>query len=256
MRFQRRLVTAICFILLLTGHLNAFAAGGTSLVATKGQSVPVAESWPEGVGDIVNDKARTTGWNSWFTEWPNDVNQYAFEINSGEDLNRLIEKLAAVKGNHRSIHLSHLKEPASLGWVTRVPEGNGIPVIFSIGDQARIDQWFQRVRKPFGVMEFTDTPVAVPPTLTIFVSNDVVDLSKLRIPDGIDVSLGYVPTVFHRANTTLEAKREKETAAKDAEKANAEWKQGLDEEARATVNQIEAFVVSHKDGSDTTSKPK
>ncbi len=176
------------------------AAGGTSVIASKGQPAHVSEGWPEGVGEIVNDPARTFGLNSWFTEWPNDVNQYAFEITSTDDLNRLIGKLAAVKSELRQIRLCTLKEPNGLGWVTKVPEGNKIPVIFSVGNQAQIDRWYERVRKPFGVIEFTAAPVAIPPTLTIFVQNERVKLDELKIPDGISVSAGYVPTDFHRSN--------------------------------------------------------
>jgi hypothetical protein len=71
---------------------DLLAAGGTSIVASPGQPASVSTGWPEGVGELVNDPARTTGWNSWFTEWPNDVNQYAFEIKTMGDLNRLIQK--------------------------------------------------------------------------------------------------------------------------------------------------------------------
>ncbi len=49
-----------------------------------------------------------------------------------------------------------------------------------------------------------------PPTLTIFVQNDAVDLDKLKIPAGISVEAGYVPTVFHRSNTKLEKQKEEE----------------------------------------------
>lgn len=225
---------------------SAFAAGGTSIVASKGQSVHVSAGWPDGVGELVNDPSRSTGWNSWFSEWPNDVNQYAFEIESTDDLNRLAQELAAVKSDLRHIRLSHLKEPNGLGWVTRVPEGNGIAVVFSIGDQARIDEWFKRVRKPFGVMEFTATPVAVPPTFTIFVQNDSVNLDELRIPEGIDVSLGNVPTVFHKSNTTIEQQREKEAANQDPERELELAKQKLDEPSRAAMKKIEAFLETRK----------
>lgn len=178
-----QLVTlALCLVTTIALHDDAFGAGGTSVVATKGQPAHVSPNWPKGAGELINDASRTTGWNSWFSGWPNDVNQYAFEINSTDDLNRLIERLASVKSDLRQIRLSHLKEPNGLGWVTRVPEGNGIAVIFSIGDQARIDEWYTHVRKPFGVMEFTATPVAVPPTLTVFVQNTVVDLDELTVP--------------------------------------------------------------------------
>ncbi|MHB9067333.1 MAG: hypothetical protein ACYC4B_26410 [Pirellulaceae bacterium] len=236
-------IAAVCLASILSVRDYALAAGGTDIVATKGQPAHVSPSWPEGCRELVNDASRTSGWNSWFTEWPNDVNQYAFEVKSTDDLNRLITKLAAIKTDLRQIRLSHLKEPNGLGWVTRVPEGNGIPVIFSIGDQARIDEWFKRVRKPFGVMEFTATPEAVPPTLTIFVQNKVVKLDELDIPEGMDVLAGYVPTVFHKSNTTIEQQKAKEGAnTPDSESL----KDKLDDSSRAAVKKIEAFLESRK----------
>lgn len=146
----------------------------------------------------MNDPTRTTGWNSWFSEWPNDVDQYALEITTTDDLNRLIEKLSATKSEVRQIRLSYLKEPVGLGWVTSLPEGNHIAAIFSIGDQSRIDEWYKRVRKPFGVMEFTAAPVAVPPTLTIFVQNEAVNFEQLKIPAGIIVRRSRSEACSHR----------------------------------------------------------
>jgi hypothetical protein len=224
-----------CLAILLASASQAFAIGGTMIIATKGQPVPVSAAWPAGVAAIVNDPTRTTGLNSWFSEWPNDVNQYAFEIKGTEDLNRLIEKLAATKADLRQIRLSFLPEPSGLGWVTQLPKGNGIAAVFSIGDQSRIDEWFKTVRKPFGVMEFTAAPVAVPPTLTIFVQNKVVDLEKLKIPEGITVTSGYVPTVFHRSNTKQEAEA--------AQKQNAAVAPAnLDPAAQAAFDRIAAFL--------------
>lgn len=173
-----------------------------------GQTAHVNDNWPRGIGEIVNDKSRTHGWNDWFSEWPSDVNQYAFKIASQDDLQRLIQKLASVKGEKR-INLCLLSEPSGLGWVTSLDEGNNIPVMFSIGDQHRIDQWYGQVRKPFGKIEFEDVPVAVPPTLTLFVGHKSIDLKGLEIPDSIQVQHGYVPTVFHKWNTKREKEREK-----------------------------------------------
>ncbi|TWT74502.1 hypothetical protein Pla123a_33250 [Posidoniimonas polymericola] len=239
-----RFVTlAFCLVTTLSVNDDAVAAGGTTIVATKGQPANVSPNWPEGAGELVNDASRTSGWNSWFSEWPNDVHQYAFEIKSTDDLNRLIERLAAIKSDLRQIRLSHLKEPNGLGLVTRVPEGNGIAVIFSIGDQARIDQWFKHVRKPFGVMEFAATPEAVPPTLTIFIQNAVVDLNELKVPEGIDVLAGYVPTVFHKSNTTIKQRKAKE-GSKTPEPESQRNK--LDDRSLTAMNQIEAFIDSQK----------
>ena len=234
-------ITLRLALIALIGFLplpRVFAIGGTMIVASKGEPVHVSANWPEGVEELLDDATRTTGWNSFFSEWPNDVNQYGFEVTSTDDVNRLIEKLAAVKCELRQIRLSYLKEPASLGWVTNLPEGNNTAVIFSIGDQARIDQWYQRVRKPFGVMEFLAAPVAVPPTLTIFVQNDAVDLEALRIPDGIIVESGYVPTVFHRFNTKHERDQTEAKAKATLAQPNVE----LDSSSQEVLERIEAYI--------------
>jgi len=157
---------------------------------------------------LVNDPARTIGWNPWFAEWPSDVRHYAFDITRIDDVNRLIRKLSAAKSPVRQVRLSWRSEPRSLGWVTSVPEGNRIAVVFTIGDQLLIDLWYKRVKKPFGKIEFLAAPVAVHPTLTIFVQNDLIDLQEITIPDGVAVSAGYVPNMFHRWNTRSEKERE------------------------------------------------
>lgn len=238
----RFLTFAMCIPIVLSMSAHAFARGGTRIVATKGQPAHVSPSWPDGAGDLVNASSRTSGWNSFFSEWPNDVNQYAFEVKSTDDVNLLIKKLAVIKCDLRQIRLSYLKEPNTLGWVTRVPEGNRIPVIFSIGDQTRIDEWFKHVRKPFGRMEFTATPVAVPPTLTIFVQNESIELDKLEIPDGIEVLAGYVPTVFHKSNTTIEQQREKEATDSDKNRESDLLKEKGDESSLAAMKKIELFL--------------
>lgn len=226
-----------CFVsLILLATSSLFAAGGTDVIATKGQPVAESPTWPAGVAAIINDPTRTTGWKDWFSEWPNDVNQYAFEIASTDDLNRLLEKLAATKAEVRQVRLSFLKEPDGLGWVTSAPKGNNIAAVFSLGDQTRIDEWYKRVRKPFGKMEFTAAPVAVPPTLTIFVQNKAVNLEQLKIPKGINVSSGYVPRVFHQFNTKDEQKRKDDAAQKPVAVEK------LDPDAQAAADKIEALI--------------
>jgi len=214
---------------------SVLAGGGTLDIAAKGHPVPVSANWPEGVAAIVNDPLRASGWKPFFSEWPNDVNQYAFEIKNTNELNRLIAKLAATKAELRQIRLSPDKEPNVLGWMTSLPEGNTIPVIFSIGDQSRIDEWYKTVRKPFGMMEFTAVPVAVPPTLTIFVQNEVVNLDQLKIPAGITVTIGNVPTIFHKSN----AKDEEVSKEKATKKVATET---LEPASQVAADRITAFL--------------
>jgi hypothetical protein len=247
--FRVRIYYVVIIICLVSSHV--FAAGGTEIVATKGHSTTVSATWPEGVGKLVNDPTRTTGWNSWFTEWPNDVKQYGFEIKTIDDLNRLIRNLASIKSEVRQIRLSPLKEPQGLGWVTRLPEGNSIAVIFSIGDQSRIDEWYKHVRKPFGVMEFLAAPVAVPPTLTIFVQNDSVTLEELQIPNEIIVTGGYLPGVFHRSNTTTEKKQEEEVARRPIATSDSSQSSG-DRSTQAAADKINAFLKDRNNANGIT----
>ena len=188
-----RILTVIFFMLFLLVSEHVSAMGGTSVVAVKNRPVQMSDSWPEGVNELVNHPARTWGLNAWFSEWPNDVNQYGLQIKSTDEMNRLLIKLAAIKSDCKQVHLSINKEPRALGFVTQVPEGNGISATFSIGDQAQLDQWYKNVRKPFGNMELKKAPVAKPPTLTIFVQNDAITLGELKIPEGVDVSIVDVP---------------------------------------------------------------
>ena len=218
-----------------------WAAGGTDIVASKGQPAHVSESWPEGVAELVNDPSRTTGWNDWFSEWPNDVNQYALEAQSLEDVNRLIAKLAAVKSDLKEIRLCVMKEPAGLGWVTSIPQGNKIPAMFTLGDQSRVDQWYASVRKPFGVMEFEACPVAVPPTLTLFVQNPIIDLDQLMIPKEIRVLEGYVPSGFHKSNTKQERESRERLSVAPPVKGEP-----LPPEVQAAHDRIVAFLKTRE----------
>lgn len=242
-----RSLTAGSAFLICLASTSLFAAGGTSIIAAKGQPVTVPDTWPKGIEQLLNDPTRTSGWNSWFTEWPNDVNQYAFEITTADDINRLLNKLAAIKSEIRQVRLSHLSEPHGLGWTNHLPEGNRIAAIFSVGDQDQINEWYKHVRKPFGVMEFNAAPVAVPPTLTIFVQHKVVNLEQLKIPKGITVTSGYVPTVFHRFNTKDETKREEEAARKPVPDQSQEKKEKLDPAAQAATDRIAAFLKKQKE---------
>ncbi len=124
---------------------NTLAMSGTSQVAWRGKPVPAQPDWPAGVLELVNDPLRTEGWNPWFSEWPNDVNYYAFKVSGTNDVNRLIAKLAAIKGAKPQILLNPGKEARVLAFTTVLDEGNGAAVVFSIGSQERVNQWYRAV---------------------------------------------------------------------------------------------------------------
>jgi hypothetical protein len=195
-----RLQPAILLGILLA-PAAAFGIAGTDKIATEGRPVAPGVNWPEGLAALVNDPARTDGWHDWFSEWPNDVVHYRFRAANTEEVNALLKKLAQVKANTLQVHLSPLPEPSGFGWVSSFPKHNGTPVVLSFGDQKTLDEWFQRLPNgKFGVMEFEKTPVAVPPTLTIYTRNKAIDLDRLDIPPALDVTAGDLPRLFHESN--------------------------------------------------------
>jgi hypothetical protein len=69
-------------------------------------------------------------------------------------------------------------------------------------------------------MQFTACPVAVPPTLTIFVGNPVIDVTQLKVPANVTVTEGYLPRHFKTWNRKIEpqaaGRTKPETAAREA----------------------------------------
>ncbi len=78
------------------------------------------------------------------SEWLNDVHHHQSVIKSTDDLNRLITRFAALKDDLNQVRLSSQIEPHGLGFIVSMPKGNGIPVIFNIGNQQRVDDWCKR----------------------------------------------------------------------------------------------------------------
>ena len=178
--------------------LCVFAMSSTSQIASEGRLIPKAAvetyGWPAGVLDLVNDPLRSEGWNPWFSEWPNDVNHYEIKLRGQDDLKQIIQKLVAIRCDVVRIRLDPGKEPSALGFTTVLPKGNDAAAVFAIGSQKIIDQWYLRlpeiepgIRK-FGVHRYAECPKALPPTLTLFVRNNAIDLAKLKVPMRIEVS--------------------------------------------------------------------
>ena len=98
-------LSAFALLLVTSISLDCHGMAGTSVIAAPGRKVSAHDAWAEGVVELVNDQVRTKGWNSFFSEWPNDVNQYAMEAKSMDDVNRLMQKLAAIKSKEKIVFL-------------------------------------------------------------------------------------------------------------------------------------------------------
>lgn len=143
---QRRDVYLVGLVPLVV--LSGFAwvaAGRTDVAITSGEKAHVVRSWPQGTGNTVNDPCRTNEWKPYFTEWPTDVHHYGLVIKSTDELNRIIIRLSVIKGDLKQIRLFYRTETHGLGFVTSLPEGNGIPVMFTTRDQKQIEDWFKQL---------------------------------------------------------------------------------------------------------------
>jgi hypothetical protein len=224
-------------MLVLTLARHALAAGGTSQIASKGRKVSERADWPKGLAALLNLPTRTDGWNGWFTEWPNDVEHYQFEVKTTEEANAVLAAFGKVKAEKLYVRLSPGKEPGSIGWVSRIKEGNNTAIIYTHGDQARLDQWYAHLKDgKFGVMEFLAAPIAVPPTLVIYVENKAIDLNQLEIPANITVESGGLPGLFHISNIKVDLTK-KSVPPKGEE---------VDKETKAVLERIEKFVAARK----------
>jgi hypothetical protein len=112
-------------------------------------------------------------------------------VSSTNDTNRLIKKFASIKASKAQLRLNPGKQPSIA--FTRISQAASGPVVFSLGSQAVIDKWFQRlpeaepgVRK-FGVHRYAEPPAARPPTLTVYVGHEAIDLRRLDVPVAVEV---------------------------------------------------------------------
>lgn len=169
---------------------RGWAWASTDQVAWPGKAVEQREGWHAGALSVINDPTRTTGWNPWFSELPNDVNHYGFEPRTTGEVQRLIEKVAAITG--AVVRLSPGHEAVWSGWGGKSQWSRKTAVVFSLGNQKVLDDWFQRlphtngVRK-FGVHQYAKVPSAMPPTLVIYVGHPAIDLDQLKLSEKVNV---------------------------------------------------------------------
>jgi hypothetical protein len=121
------------------------------------------------------------------------VNFYEYKIHDAGDVNHLLKSLAGIKTTNATLRLNPGKQATALGFSTVLAKTNQTAAVFSVGNQSLLHEWYQRLPeiKPgvrrFGVTEFTNAPDSLPPTLTLYVGHQAIDLQKLQIPDTVMV---------------------------------------------------------------------
>jgi hypothetical protein len=173
----------------------AWAIGGKDQVARKGQPTREVEGWPKGVLGLINHPLRASGWHPWFSGCPNDSHYYEFDVRDPDDVNDLIRRLGAIQAKTLRVHLDPAQGAA---------HANGVGAIFGLGNQPVLDQWYGRIReiepgvRVFGVHRYRAVPEAQPPTPTLYVGHEAVNMAKLTIPVDIEVTTATAAALRHK----------------------------------------------------------
>lgn len=167
---------------------NLLARSGASQIAWPGQPVQADTGWPAGALELINDPARTEGWNPWFSGTPSDVRYFAFKLTNPEDANRLIHRLASIQADVQLL-LSPDPEPVRLAFTTVLKPGNGHGALLSLGNQHVLNKWSAVAAKyPQKPQLAVSNAIAQPPVLTLFVGHPMIDLKKLNVPRHLKVT--------------------------------------------------------------------
>jgi hypothetical protein len=176
---------ALAMVLLIPSLV--YGSSGTDRIAEPGKRYEEQQAkwyeWPRGTLELINDEARRFGWHHWFSELPNDANWFDYEVKDTAEINRLLQRLAAIDSKRHVVILSAEDPP------TR--EKVRVAAEFAIASQRRLDEWYDQLPadKQFGASKIEKRPTAAPPELTIYVQHEAVDLDRLEVPKNVDIEL-------------------------------------------------------------------
>jgi hypothetical protein len=155
------------------------------------KEMPKTANWPVAVLEFVNNPLRTIGWETWWHGHPNDVKRFSFKITKPADMQHIINAFANIKSDKLSIVLASGNGPID---PFRIDGTRLSGVEFAIGDQKAIDAWCSSPLRDWGdrsedeIRKLKQLHVATPPTLVIYLDNELITLESLKIP--LHVSLG------------------------------------------------------------------
>ena len=129
---------------------NAPARSGTNHVVAKGQVATALPGWPQGAIKLINDPLRLDGWQSWSSGVPSDFYFFSMDVRNPKDVNHLIGMLSSIDAKTVQLNLDPAKG---------APHAGGVGAIFSLG--------------------------SIPPTLTVYVGHEAVELNELKVPRNI-----------------------------------------------------------------------
>jgi hypothetical protein len=213
-----RLRTSIgVFVVVVTwAAALCWARSATVVVAKPGEKVPEERAehfgWPEGTLEMVNRVTRTFGWTHSFNTRPLGGTYFAFRAHRTEDVQTLLEDIAALKG---IVFLEPLKSPRADGvTLKQVSDDGEVAVVISVPNTALVKRWFEGLPEgPDGTRrqgnEVLTAPPVFPTVLRLYVGHPAVQLDRLTLPAGVWVHGGALesadPAVAEEIRAFMEA---------------------------------------------------
>jgi hypothetical protein len=185
----------VLLAMLLAGTARLLAWAGTDQLVGEYDAIQKRDHWAKGIHELLLDPSRKVGWQSWFTELPNDLEQYAFAVRTTADAQRLINLLAKVEAGNRTVVLDPGRGPRGLGNWQDKAEGREWGAELSFGNEATLRRWFDRLRpdpdgkKRFGKSVVESAPRPAPPTLTLHLGTASIDPAALAFPRNVTVEI-------------------------------------------------------------------
>lgn len=203
--FRIRIVLFLLIAIVLVPD-SVKAMGGTDIIARPGKPVSKevvqAFKWPAGTWEILNDSKRTTGWRSWVNEFTGP-STYGYAVKTQAEAQSLIDRFARIQSDRLIIRLA----PGDGARVPGISKTETACVTFSIGDQKATNRAFKRIQevklqnrldglsepgdrlieKLSFIVDTQKLPAALPPTLTLYINNELLKLDEFRIPPSIQI---------------------------------------------------------------------
>ena len=170
---------------LLASVALAAAMSGTDQLVGEYDPIEERPGWPKGVLELLQDPARKVGWNSWFSELPNDLERYAFAVRTTRDVQRLIDAFARIDDPKKRVAFHPGRGPRGLGDFRPNAKGREWGAVLSVSNRDAI------ARANAADVKAGKQAVYMASSTVLDIHMGAVDLNleELRIPKDLTLSL-------------------------------------------------------------------
>jgi hypothetical protein len=167
----------------LASAATALSMAGTDQLVGEYEPIEERPGWPKGVHEVLLDPTRKVGWRSWFSELPNDGEQYAFAVRTTRDLQRLLDAFAKVDDPKKRFAINPGRGPRGLGDWRPTAKGREWAAVLGFSNRDLVAKYNQRELQRGEPIVHQGSPT----TLTVYLGSANIDLFSLQLPDKVTI---------------------------------------------------------------------